>query len=404
MSDYWFGNIPSNWSTRSIGSIYSYRNIKVSDNDYPPLSVTMKGIIPQLSTAAKSDDHDNRKLVKKGDFVINSRSDRRGSCGIAYQDGSVSLINSVLSPKSNMNYDFYNYLFHSAEFASEFYKWGHGIVDDLWTTGWDEMKKIDIPIPPVDVQNKISKILDDKTFKIDALIANEQKQIEKLKAYKQALISEVVTKGLDPNVPMKDSGVDWIGKIPQNWKITKLKIAYQNINEKYSDARLPYIGLENIESFSGQYIKTLKSQFYDLKDSIKALKGCVIFGKLRPYLAKSYIVEEDCLVSSEFAVFNSLKGNSADYLELLFLSQQFIQVINSSTYGAKMPRADIDFINNLYIPLPSQNTQKNISTFLKKKLSIINKTIGKKENIILLFKEIKKSLIYEYVTGKKEVE
>ena len=99
----WIGEIPKNWGTDAIGSLYSLRHEKVSDKDYPPLSVTKNGIVPQLATAAKTDDGDNRKLVRKGDFAINSRSDRRGSCGVSAYDGSVSLINTILTPRGEMN-------------------------------------------------------------------------------------------------------------------------------------------------------------------------------------------------------------------------------------------------------------------------------------------------------------
>lgn len=144
----WLGKIPEDWKVERIGTLYSLRNSKVSDEDYPPLSVTMQGILPQLETVAKTDDHSNRKLVKKGDFAINSRSDRRGSCGISDYDGSVSLINIVLKPNAKMNPVYYNWLFHTSLFADEFYKWGHGIVDDLWTTNWQDMKNIFVTIPP----------------------------------------------------------------------------------------------------------------------------------------------------------------------------------------------------------------------------------------------------------------
>ena len=126
----WIGDIPANWRLSKIDSVYHLRNTKVSDRDYMPLSVTMSGIVPQLESAAKTNAHDDRKLVKKGDFVINSRSDRRGSCGISDYDGSVSLINTVLAPTEQMNPGYFDWLFHTIQFGDEFYKWGHGIVDD----------------------------------------------------------------------------------------------------------------------------------------------------------------------------------------------------------------------------------------------------------------------------------
>lgn len=189
----WIGNVPAGWTINKIDSVYSLRNEKVSDKDYMPLSVTMKGIVPQLESAAKTNDGDNRKLVRKGDFAINSRSDRRGSCGISELDGSVSLINLVLKPRGEMNNRYYNWLFHTEEFADEFYKWGHGIVDDLWTTRWIDMRKISVPMPPLSEQKEIADYLDNKCAQIEELISAKQSQIETLESYKKSLIYEYVT-------------------------------------------------------------------------------------------------------------------------------------------------------------------------------------------------------------------
>ena len=150
----WIGDIPAEWNFARIGGLYGLRVEKVSDQDYQPLSVTKLGILPQLETAAKTNAHDDRKLVKKGDFAINSRSDRRGSCGISEYEGSVSLINTVLYPITEMNPQYYNWFFHTTEFAEEFYRWGHGIVDDLWTTGWQDMKNIVILQPSLSEQRQ----------------------------------------------------------------------------------------------------------------------------------------------------------------------------------------------------------------------------------------------------------
>ncbi len=189
----WIDNIPQHWAIARIASVYSVRNEKVSDKDFPPLSVTMKGIVPQLESAAKTKHGDDRKLIRKGDFVINSRSDRRGSCGISDYDGSCSLINTVLSPREEMNPRYYNWLFHTPLFADEFYKWGYGIADDLWTTNWGAMRRIQIPMPPLDEQAEIASYLDEKVPHIEQSIADKLQQIEKLKEYKASLIYEYVT-------------------------------------------------------------------------------------------------------------------------------------------------------------------------------------------------------------------
>lgn len=189
----YIGVIPSEWNKGRIGSLYILRNVKVSDKDYEPLSVTMKGVLSQLETVAKTNAHDDRKLVKKGDFVINSRSDRRGSCGIANQDGSVSLINLVLEPRENMEPSFYNWFFKNDQFSAEFYRWGHGIVDDLWTTTWQDMKNIEIIVPPLEEQKAIADYLDGRCGQIDEIIKGKREQLEQLKSYKQSMIYEYVT-------------------------------------------------------------------------------------------------------------------------------------------------------------------------------------------------------------------
>ena len=219
----WIGQIPESWGLSKIGEIYEERNEKVNDTDFQPLSITKQGVVPQLENAAKTNDERNRKLVRRNDFVINSRSDRRGSCGISEYDGSCSLINTVLKPKRNMCNAYYSFVFRSERFADEFYRWGNGIVDDLWSTKWSNMKRIYIPEPSLQEQRHIADYLDRKCSKIDAIIVRQQEVIEKLKAYKMSVISEAVTKGLDPTVPMKDSGVEWIGKIPEHWEFRKIK-------------------------------------------------------------------------------------------------------------------------------------------------------------------------------------
>ena len=162
----WLGEVPKHWDLTRLGTRFKERKTKVSDKDFPPLSVTKNGTVPQLANAAKSNDGDNRKLVKKGDFAINSRSDRKGSSGIAYQDGSVSLIYIVMEPL-NIQPIYCNYLLKSYNFIEEFYRMGHGIVADLWTTRYDEMKAIMVGIPPLSEQIIIAQFLDNKTTKIE---------------------------------------------------------------------------------------------------------------------------------------------------------------------------------------------------------------------------------------------
>lgn len=185
--------IPEHWETKKIGSLFVERKEKVSDKDYPALSVSKIGITPQLETAVKTDNGDNRKKVCKNDFVVNSRSDRKGSCGVSPYTGSVSLINIVLAPRENIEVQYYHYLFRSNDYIEEYYRIGRGIVADLWTTRYSEMRNIFVPFPPLDEQKAIIAYIDEKCQKIDTLMTELQAEIDYMKEYKQRLIADCVT-------------------------------------------------------------------------------------------------------------------------------------------------------------------------------------------------------------------
>lgn len=213
---------PPNWQLYRLGQLFDERKEKVSDKDYPPLSVTMNGIVPQLETAAKSDDSDNRKLVKVGDYVINSRSDRKGSGGISSHDGSVSLISIVMKPKG-VHPRFAHHLLRSRAFQEEFYRWGHGIVADLWTTRFADMKNIRLYLPDLDTQKAIADFLDRETACIDQLIEKKQRLVVLLGEQRSAAISSAVTVGLDDTAELVSTGSQYLPQVPATWRVWRLK-------------------------------------------------------------------------------------------------------------------------------------------------------------------------------------
>ncbi|MCH5284982.1 MAG: restriction endonuclease subunit S [Akkermansiaceae bacterium] len=193
----WLGSIPEHWRIKRFGTVFTERKTKVSDKVYPPISVTKLGILPQLETAVKTDNGDNRKLVLKGDFVINSRSDRKGSSGISPYNGSVSLISLVLIPEAEWNHSYIHHLLRSVPFQEEFYQKGHGIVADLWTTRYTDIASTYLPEPPYEEQQAIVSYLDKKCAAIDELVSRHEQIIEKLKELKTATIADVVTGKVD---------------------------------------------------------------------------------------------------------------------------------------------------------------------------------------------------------------
>ena len=402
----WLGDIPAEWDVAQIGNYYELRNEKVSDYDFEPLSVTMKGIVPQLATAAKSDDHSNRKLVKKGDFVINSRSDRRGSCGISPLDGSVSLINIVMEPRGEMNPQYYNWLFHTEQFADEFYKWGHGIVDDLWTTRWQEMKKILIVAPSPDEQQAIADYLDKTCSKIDEIIAEAKASIDEYKELKQSVIFEAVTKGLDKNVEMKDSGIEWIGEIPVDWVVKKFKyVATVNTNLVSPIGYEDYhqIAPDCIEKDSGRIIKERTVSEAGIESWNQLFKqGQLIYSKIRPILNKVIIAPYYGLCSADMYPLDV--HENIYFVQFAMLSKYFVGQVGLITQDrVKMPKINQDELSNVYVAVPEKTEQKEIVDWLNVQLPKYDSLIAEKESLINELKAYKKSLIYEVITGKRRV-
>ena len=420
----WIGEIPDDWEVSKIGQLYEERKTKVSDTVYPPLSVTMQGILPQLETAAKSDAHDDRKLVLKGDFAINSRSDRRGSCGISEFDGSVSLINTVLHPKTEMNPIYYNWLFHSFRFSDEYYKNGHGIVDDLWTTSWTEMKKIFIPLPPKETQQRIATYLDKKCSKIEETIQNQQQVIEKLKAYKQSLITEAVTgkvkiengKACGEYESYKDSGVEWIGRIPSGWEIKKLKYIADSFSkgsgitkeEIVINGDTPCVRYgELYTKYDYHFTECQTRTNLGIIETPKYFShGDVLFtctGELVEEIGKSiaYLGNEKCLAGGDIIV---LKHSQDPMFMGFALDSKYVQ--GQKSFGKtklKVVHISSGEIARLLIVLPPKEEQKEIAYSLDKKCTAIDTVIEQKQSLIEKLTEYKKSLIYECVTGKKEI-
>lgn len=404
----WLGDIPAEWDVAQIGNYYELRNEKVSDYDFEPLSVTMKGIVTQLATAAKSDDHSNRKLVKKGDFVINSRSDRRGSCGISLLDGSVSLINIVMEPRGEMNPQYYNWLFHTEQFADEFYKWGHGIVDDLWTTRWQEMKKILIVAPSPDEQQAIADYLDETCSKIDEIIAEAKASIDEYKNLRESLISNATTQGIKKNRCMKSSGVEWVLEIPSDWDMIPAKVLFSQSNERkhVDDVQLTASQKYGIIS-QVEYMKRENSRIVIATQGIENWKHVEpndFIISLRSFQGGLEKSDVSGCITWHYVVLKANNGVYYDYFKWLFKSDKYINALQG-TCNFIRDGQDLRFSNFVQVPLlvvPIEE-QKEIADYLNKEVPKIDSLIAEKESLIADLEAYKKSLIYEVVTGKRKV-
>ena len=401
----WIGEIPEGWEVGQIGQLYSERRTKVSDKDYPPLSVTMKGILPQLSTAAKTDAHDDRKLVCKGDFAINSRSDRRGSCGISEQDGSISLINTVLKPRGEMNPGYYNWLFHTSMFADEFYKWGHGIVDDLWTTGWSDMKKIGVPVPSKCEQKQLAEHLNVECSHIDSILSKTCSSIEEYKKLKQSVITQAVTKTIydDFGNPSKFRKLRSLCDVLSKGTTPK-DIETQN-DEFYC---IRYLKSENIVSNQLNLNPTffITAETNNSLERSKLNSGDILFVIAGASIGKVAITTADFLPANQAVAFIRLSSSyqyATKYIWYFLQSDVVKQLIALSAVQSAQPNLSLEDLGAMRLPLPDQMGCLKITDYLDAKCAEIDGLIVKKEQLVKELESYKKSLIYEVVTGKREV-
>lgn len=423
----WIGEIPEEWTLKRLSSLFEDINKKVSDKDFRPLSVTKQGILPQIEGVAKTDNGDNRKLVQRGNFVINSRSDRKGSSGVSEYEGSVSLINIVFRAKSEVSMQYMHHLLRSFGFQEEFYRWGHGIVADLWTTNSTDARNILLPYPKIEEQSLIATTLDLKCAEIDKVIEQTRATIEEYKKLKQAIITEAVTKGLDSSVPMKDSGVEYLGCIPRGWSIISIGQAFVYVGgfafkselftiteSNYQVLRIGNVKNNNlildnkqiyIDESCAETAKVAEVRTDDILFTMTGTKGKRdYFYTVR--IEDGHIAEKRLFINQRVGLFRKknkkIKMAFANYLlkEKRILDYIFL----SETGTANQGNLGIETIARTKLYLPPLEEQEEICLYLDAKCAEIDRIIEKKEQLIEELGSYKKSLICEYVTGKKEIE
>jgi type I restriction enzyme S subunit len=409
----WLGEVPIHWNVRRLGYFFDERREKVSDKDYPPLSVTKLGIVPQLETAAKTDDGDNRKKVIAGDFVINSRSDRKGSAGAASQDGSVSLINTVLRPVADIDIRFVHHLLRSVPFQEEFYRYGKGIVADLWSTNYAEMRNIVLAIPDLSEQQCIATFLDRETAKIDALIAEQEKLIALLAEKRQATISHAVTKGHNAKAPMRDSGIAWVEKVPAHWHIGKLGL-YATVENGTTPSRaapeyweggdIPWLASGEVN----QLKITTASEFITAAAldncSLRLLPvGTVVVGMIGQGKTRgmSAMLCISATINQNLAAI--CPGSCIEGLYILYVLHAVYEWLREAGRGGNQAAMNCEILSALRIPIPPLAEQRTIVDFIETAAAKLDSLKVEAERAIALLKERRGALIAAAVTGLIDV-
>ncbi|MDD6134398.1 MAG: restriction endonuclease subunit S [Selenomonadaceae bacterium] len=386
----WIGAIPIDWKTiklKYLISIHSGESISneqlIEDGAY------------EVYGGGEAIGLCNTFNTKASDILV-GRVGARCGC-VSYPQNNVWATDNALVISSNCNPTFLYYMLDSMKLN----RLNTSNAQPLITGA--KIKNSFIPfIFDKNEQTRIIDFLDNKCAQIDSIIDDIYHQFVILQEYKQSVITEAVTKGLDKNVAMKDSGIAWVGKIPAHWDFKKIKYCTEIRDESgiFNPETDTYIGLENIEGFTATYIETT-TEYETSKQSI-CKKGDIMFSKLRPYLGKILLCPFDGFCTGELLQFKSFVGEPL-FLKYWLLNNEFIKNVDASTYGAKMPRANTPYIINLKIPLPPISEQQEIAVFLEDICAKIDATIIEKQKQLDTLTEYKKSLIYEYVTGKKEV-
>ena len=418
----WIGEIPYSWDiikNKYVVDLYTGNSIK-DDEKY--LYTNRESADIYLSS--KNIDVKNGSLilddtlyVKKNNntFVRAHANDilmciEGGSAGRkkTFLDKTVTFVNKLCCFHSIGIFPKYlYYILQSPHYENEFNLNMSGMIGGV-TKG--KLDNFIYPFPTIEEQKEIANFLDKKNKAIDSLIDNEELQIEKLKEYKQSLITEVVTKGLDKNVEMKDSGVEWIGKIPKDWEVIKLKYIATSNDESIAesdinDSVIKYVDIGSVSFENGvEHIEEIK--FKDAPSRARRItkKGDLIVSTVRTYLkAIATINESNIIVSTGFCVIRNKSVIINKFLEYVCKSDFFTNMVSSQSIGVNYPSISSYQLMNLYIAMPDIKVQEKIVLFLNDKINKVEKMINIKKEKIEKLNEYKKSLIYEYVTGKKEV-
>lgn len=390
----WFGELPSSWKHTRLKNVLIERNEsnKPVKTDFILSLTNDRGVIPYSEKGAvgnnSKDDITGYKLAYPRDLVLNSMNVVIGSVGISDYFGCVSPVYYMLRTRNkDDSIEFYNYLFQTKELQNALRGYGNGILEIRMRIAMSKLNTFMLPTPKGLVQKSIVNKIRESEEKIDQLIKNQQQQIEKLKEYKQSLIREVVTKGLDPNVEFKESGIEWVGLIAKKSKLIQLKRLARINNGKEIrnvDGDIPVYGSGGIFKYTDEYLYEGESILYGRKGTID--KPLHVSGKFWTVDTMFY-TEISKLVLPRYLYYISVGSINFDYYKS----------------GSVLPSMTQFELGNVLMPVFDIKSQIEIVKYLDHKTNMIDRLIELKYTKINNIEEYKKSLIYEYVTGKKEV-
>lgn len=409
----WIGAIPQAWKTDRLQ--WHLKEINVSNNPIQTqniLSLTIEaGVIPYAEKGNQGnkakEDYSQYKIAFPDTLVINSMNVIIGAVGISQYFGCVSPVYYVFEPIEGTDLRYIYYLFTNTGFQKEMRKYAKGILEIRLRISSNDMLKRIVPSPPFKEQQRIADYLDKMCAEIDAVLEKARASIEEYKKLKQAVITQAVTKGIRGDRPMKDSGIEWIGDIPAEWSVVPFsKFARVSANLVNPSDYQDYLQVspENIEKDSGKLLpcKTVSEVGVESWNHFFH-KGQILYSKIRPKLNKVCIAPFDGLCSADMYPIDT--DNISKFVVYTILSNDFNQQVAMITENrVKMPKINQKELSKIIVVLPADRMeQQEIVDYLDGECGKIDALIAKKQQYLTEIENYKKSLIYEYVTGKKEV-
>ncbi len=404
----WVPEIPKHWSVKRSKFIFRNKSIK-NCPDQPLLSVTQKdGVVlrseSDLNVWNPTEDVSGYKLIEPSNFVISLRS-FEGGLELSTVKGIVSPAYTVLEKTRKINDPYFRWLMKSHQFIIELNKNVTGIRQGK-NIGWDDFSNIYLTVPPIEEQELISRYLDKKTSQIDSLVEKIQKKIDLLKEQRTFMINYYVTKGLNPTVEMKDSGVEWIGEIPKHWEFTRnnnfLKLSKNIVGEHWTkhtllSLRRSGVTVRDLESGKGKFPES-----FETYQTVKAGQFVFCLFDIDETPRTVGLSNEDGMITGAYTVFDCSTDVSAEFIYYYYLTIDEFKGLAPHYSGLRKTIRPTKFLS-LGMFLPSLQEQIEIVERINKVTQKIDKLIDLETNRILVLNEHRQSLISSVVTGKVSV-
>ena len=392
----WIGEIPELWEVCKLSTLFfqhkqknnnsqesnllslSYGNIKRKDIN------TSEGLLPE--------SFDNYNIIDKNDIVFrltDLQNDKKSlRSALCKERGIITSAYVTIRKRGNINSSYFNYLFRVYDECKVFYGMGDGVRQGV---NFDDLRKLDVLLPQQIQQQSIATYLDQKCGEIDELITLQEEMITKLQSYKQSVITEAVTKGLDKNVPLKDSGIEWIGEFPEHWKVVKIKyLAKIKSGDSISSNEIIQEGIYEVYGGNGL-------MGYCNKKNVNGFN--IIIGRVGALCGNVRLISESKYITDNALILNCFDNALYPYMYIMLKAAN----LNNLNTSNAQPLITGSKVLNVSLPIPPLSEQQSITDYLDRKCSEIDELISIKQQKIEKLKDYKKSLIFECVTGKRKV-